>query len=150
MFTLIKREIESILLYLIIPLVFVVVAVSSLIYIVAYNLSEFPPVGIPWIMFSIFWFSMVFLPLISAGIGSAQMYSDRSKRISTYLCTLATSRGRILTARLIAGSCSFLIVLIPLAVTDLILLQVYPRMVPIDSMPLIKLFISPCFFSAKR
>ncbi|MBN1437368.1 MAG: hypothetical protein JW936_09850 [Sedimentisphaerales bacterium] len=60
-----------------------------------------------------FLFFELFLPLVSAGIGAAQMRGDRNKQISTFLCTLATSRGRILIARVMVGALVHLLVLVP-------------------------------------
>lgn len=38
------------------------------------------------------------------GLGAAQMYSDRANRVSSLLATLATTRGRILAARVLVGA----------------------------------------------
>jgi len=140
MLALIKHEIESIILYLLLPLIVTAGLIIALVSSVALGAGRYPPVGIPRIMFSVFWFPMVFLPFIAAGVGAVQMYSDRSKKISTFLCTLATSRWRILAARIIAGVWSFLIVLIGLGLTDLILLRMYPRFVPVDVSHPVRMF----------
>jgi hypothetical protein len=53
--------------------------------------------------------------LIFCGMGAAQMYLDRTRKISALLATLAVSRGQIFTARIIAGILLIFIGLIPLA-----------------------------------
>ena len=50
------------------------------------------------------------------GMGAAQMYLDKTRRISAYISTLPVSRNRILIARIVAGALAILILLVPLAV----------------------------------
>ncbi|MHC4534229.1 MAG: hypothetical protein ACYS6K_09765, partial [Planctomycetota bacterium] len=59
------------------------------------------------------------------GLGAAQMYLDRTRKISSFLSTLAVSRNRILLARIITGILVILTFLVPLAVTFVILFRLY-------------------------
>ena len=139
MLTLIRRELESLSVYLIIELGFAtgwIVLMISLMY----EQMESPPVGIPVIMVKMLWPIIFFLPFLCAGIGVSQMYWDRDKKISTFLCTLATTRNRIMSARIIAGLLAISFVPIYLAVTYVLLLKVYPRLVPIDAGLLARMF----------
>ena len=85
---------------------------------------------------------MGLLVFVSAVAGSVQMYGDRSNKISTFLTTLGTSRERIMGARMIAGACTFLIVLVPLALADAILLNVYPRLISAGRGLLLSFFVT--------
>jgi hypothetical protein len=58
-------------------------------------------------------------------MGAAQMYLDRIKKISALLATLAVTRGRIFTARVIAGFLLVVIGFVPLAVTIVTWLSSY-------------------------
>ncbi|MGB7582334.1 MAG: hypothetical protein WBL85_07820 [Sedimentisphaerales bacterium] len=53
--------------------------------------------------------------LIFCAMGAAQMYRDKTKRISALLATLAVTRRHIFIARVIAGFLLVLIVFIPIA-----------------------------------
>jgi hypothetical protein len=53
--------------------------------------------------------------LIFCGLGAAQMYWDRMKKISALLATLAVTRNQIFTARVIAGFLLVIIGLLPIA-----------------------------------
>jgi len=59
------------------------------------------------------------------GLGVSQMYLDRSRKISTFLSTLAVSRNRILLAKIITGILVILTLLVPLTVTSVVLLRLY-------------------------
>jgi ABC-type transport system involved in multi-copper enzyme maturation permease subunit len=51
----------------------------------------------------------VLLPIAFCAMGAAQMFGDRTKKISALLATLAVNRGQIFTARIIAGTLLVLI-----------------------------------------
>ena len=53
--------------------------------------------------------------LMFCAMGAAQMYRDKTKRVSALLATLAVTRGHIFIARVIAGFLLVLIVFIPIA-----------------------------------
>ena len=142
MLTLIKREFLAVLPFLALPLLFTLFAITTVISKTVYGMQHMPPVGIPSIMYGVFWMPIFILPFISAGMGAQQMYSDRSKKISAFLCTLATSRSRILTARIIVGTSQFLLVLMAMVITDVLLLARFPSLVPFDVTFLIMLFIT--------
>ena len=136
MLTLIKREIQDILLYLILPYLALAILIISLAWHTAshysYNLgsSSSPFYAISNTMAEAIWLPLIILPLISAGFGSYQMCSDRIRKISTFLSTLATTRNRILAARIITGVSFILTILLPLAATYVLLYIIYPRIVP--------------------
>jgi len=142
MLTLIKREFLAVLPFLVLPLLFAFCVVAGVITQTVYRMQHIPPTGVLPIMYKVFWMPIFILPFISAGIGAHQMYSDRSKKISAFLCTLATSRSRILTARIIVGTSQFLLVLMAMAITDVLLLARFPSLVPFDVTFLIMLFIT--------
>ena len=131
MFTLFMREIKAILLYVVFPLLIAVLIAANIVtrMILENNIT----IGIPSMYYKGQWYLLFFLPFISAGIGAAQVYSDRNKGISTFLATMATTRWQILSARIAAGLLWIAIVFAPLVLVDIVLLIVYPQLVPIDS-----------------
>lgn len=141
MLTLIRREIDSLLAYVFIEMILTAILITFILSSVMYQQMANPPVGIPTVMISTLWWLIFLLPFLSGGIGASQMYWDRDKKISTFLCTLATTRNRILAARVIAGMLVMSVVPICLAMTDVLLLKVYPRMVPIDAGLLARMFL---------
>ena len=142
MLTLIKREFLAVLPFLVLPLSFAFLVITVVISKTVYSMQHMPPTGISPTMYEAFWMPIFILPFISAGMGAQQMYSDRSKKISAFLCTLATSRSRILTARIIVGSSQFLLVLMAMVITDVLLLARFPSLVPFDVTFLIMLFVT--------
>ena len=69
-------------------------------------------------------------------MGATQMYLDKTRKISAFLSTLAVSRSRILLARIITGILAILTLLVPPAVTALVLshlsnppIPMYPGMI---------------------
>lgn len=59
------------------------------------------------------------------GLGVSQMYLDRTRKVSAFLSTLAVSRNRILLAKIITGILVILTLLLPVAVTAMVLLRIY-------------------------
>ena len=126
MFALIKREIRDHIVYLILAsslaVIFILVSfsiISKFEYITEarYDLVGIPVgVGVPAV-------TIVIIGI--CGLGAAQMYSDKTRKISAFLSTLAVSRGRILLARIITGILVILTLLVPLAITAVILLRLY-------------------------
>lgn len=140
MFTLIKREIDSIKIY-----VFVIAALTTAIIVpIVFQMISFadkPPIGIPVPLFHLFWLPLAILPFLSARVGSFQMYFDRNRKISSFLSTLPTTRCRLLIARILTGCACILLAIVPLILTDIILLTYYPRLIPIDLGLLVRMFV---------
>jgi len=127
MFTLIKREIRDHIVYLIMAAclagIFILISVPV---ISRYNSSQnrgstepqafIMGVGIP---------AAVIVIIGICGLGAAQMYLDRTRKISAFLSTLAVSRGRILIARVTTGILVILTFLVPLIVTVVILFRLF-------------------------
>lgn len=149
MLTLIEREFDRLLAMFVVLALFTAVIVVVVCFSVVYQQARpnTPPVGIPAVMVEVLWVVMFVLPLFSAVIGSGQMYSDRHRGISTFLSTLATTRHRILAARVIAGTSMIVASITAIAVTEAILLKTYPRIVPIDTTPLTRIVLSILFLS---
>ena len=129
MFTLIKREIEDHIAY------FIGAAILSGIPIVLYLLvfcwhdSHDPPVYPVGL-----WIPVIIAMIIGlTGMGVSQMYTDKSRRISAFLCGLPVTRGQILAARIITGILAILTFLVPLTITAVILLRLFAPPVPTHS-----------------
>lgn len=141
MLALIKREIDDHMVF------FVVAAIAAFVFVFTLVRLEIPvinsklPVGIPITAYSILFWFLPALSVASAALGAAQMYSDKNKKISTFLSTLATTRRQILTAKIITGVLWILFALLPLAIAQTILLHIFPRLVPIDITFLVKAFV---------
>lgn len=143
MLTLIKREIEDHIVFFIIAIILITIYLPIVIYAVLTPMRQAElPIGIPGTFYAIFGSLLPFPSLIAAALGATQMYSDRSKKISTFLATMATTRSRILTAKVIVGMLWILVVFVPIAAADAILLKAFPRIAPIDLTLLVKLFVT--------
>ena len=84
----------------------------------------------------------IILPLISAALGASQMNLDRDKNISSFLATLATTRQQILSAKIITGILWILLVILPVAAADAVLLKVFPMIAVPDAGFLIRVFVT--------
>lgn len=146
MFTLIKREIEDNIIFFIIAVIIVFVSILITIYSGPMQ-SIISPIVNPLISSGIFVFLMPFLPFVCAALGATQTYSDRNKKISTFLSTLSTTRRRILTAKIITGLLWILVVLAPIVAADIILIKYFARVLPGDTDLFIKM-ITTTFLSS--
>ena len=142
MLALIKREVRDNFGFFIIAIILTVVFTLVLIYSILIDEMGKMPIGIPIVMYTIFSFLLAFLPFICTSFGSQQTYTDRSKKISTFLATMATTRRQILTAKIITGLLWICVIIVPLATAEAILLRVFPSIVPADTGFLVKLFIT--------
>jgi ABC-type transport system involved in multi-copper enzyme maturation permease subunit len=141
MWTLIKRELDdllwSFLFILILVAVMIVVTCSWMIY----NFPNRQPMAIPKVMISELWPVIFAFPLVAAAVGSASMFLDRTRRISTFLATQATSRRQIFAAKIGAGLSAILMFLGSLALTDVVLLRFFPPLLPVDYEPMVRMFL---------
>lgn len=126
MFTLIKREIEDHLVYFIGAIILSAVLVALLTSAIYY---DDPGEGTVFVGLSIP--AIVVLIIGFPGMGASQMYTDRSRKISTFLSSLPVTRCQILTARIITGILAILVVLVPLTVTGTILWRLFTPQIPI-------------------
>jgi len=130
MFTLIRREIEDTIVVFLVAVIFAAITVSMLIFNACDPHGSFSnsPVGVPSIMYeSLVLVPFVFLPWLAAGFGAAQMHLDKNKKISAFLATLGTTRGRIFAARVITGFLLVSVIILPVAAADVVLLKVFAR-----------------------
>jgi len=152
MLTLIKREIQDHLVFFILTALFELGLITKLIYEATANHTAWSAIGIPSIMWEAFLiFPIFFLPIFATALGAAQMYSDKNKKISAFLSTLATTRRQILSARIITGLLWLLIILGPAAITNAVLLNIFPRValpalgLLINKFTIIFLCLSACY-----
>jgi ABC-type transport system involved in multi-copper enzyme maturation permease subunit len=109
MLTLIKREIEDNRAFFIGTLNLAVIFSVLFFWLLYYGEKDDGPfIAVP------IWNAILGM-LIFCGMGAAQMYWDRMKKISALLATLAVSRNQIFAARIIAGFLLVIVGLIPLA-----------------------------------
>lgn len=114
MFTLIKREIEDNYVFFIVVIIFALFFSGLLIWHLYYDKTyDVPFIALPVL-------SAVICVLLFCAMGAAQMYSDRTKKVSALLATLAVSRGQIFAARVITGVLLVLIGFISTAETVMI------------------------------
>jgi hypothetical protein len=64
-------------------------------------------------------------------MGVSQMRIDRNTKISFFLTTLPVSRNQILIARIITAILAILVLLIPLAITAIFIMKIYPLPYPL-------------------
>jgi len=129
MFTLIKREIRDHIVYFIgaavLSAIFIIISISVINQVASSQRSGYR--GVDSGMFSV----GVGVPTVAiviigfCGLGTSQMYLDRTRKISAFLSTLAVSRSRILLAKIITGILVILTLLLPLTITAATLLRLY-------------------------
>jgi hypothetical protein len=128
MFTLIKREIEDHIAYFIGAAVISGILIFLSILAISANEASEP------VVFVGLWIPAIIVLIIGlAGMGVSQMYTDRNRRISAFLCGLPVTRGQILAARIITGILAILIFLVPVTITAVVLLRLFAPPVPIHS-----------------
>ncbi len=141
MLALIKREIIDSAVFFLITAIFVFALSSSLAYRVAMGFENNQAFGVPSLMYE-FFFVFIYLALFPTAFGAVQMNLDKNKNTSSFLATLATTRRRILLAKIITGLLWILLVFVPFAVTDAVLLKVFPRAALPDAGFLIRIFVT--------
>jgi hypothetical protein len=132
MIALIKREIEDNLILFLLQVTVATIFVAAITYsVIERQTQALKPKGISNSMFeALALYLPVVVSLISAAVGVTQTYTDR--KISTFLSTLATTRGQILTAKMAAGILGILAALLPVMLANVILLHVY-HVAPVSS-----------------
>jgi hypothetical protein len=126
MLTLIKREIEDHIVYFIGAIIISAVLTALLTSAIYYDEPGDRPV------FTVLSFPVIIVLIIGfSGMGASQMYTDKNRKISTFLSSLPVTRCRILTARIITGVLAILVVLVPLTVAGTILWRLFTPPIPI-------------------
>jgi len=128
MFTLIKREIQDHIAYFLGAAILSAILIALLISAMYHTELDERPVFIGLSLPVI-----VILIIGCPAMGANQMYTDRTRKISALLSTLAVSRNRILLARIITGILAILTVLVPLTITAVLLLRLFTPPIPIYS-----------------
>jgi ABC-type transport system involved in multi-copper enzyme maturation permease subunit len=130
MWALIKREIhDRVVLFVVAVIMGSVASLSTAISAEPKDLSMGKLIMVVWV-----WMWLAFFgALLSAAMGSAQMYQDRTRKSLMFLCTMATTRQQILMAKIIVGILWLCALLGPTAITDAVLYQLYPSVVPLEA-----------------
>jgi hypothetical protein len=76
---------------------------------------------------------IVMLMIGFSGMGISQMYTDRARKISTFLSTLPVSRSQILLARIVTGILAILIVVLPFVITNMVMTYLFAPPIPVFS-----------------
>jgi len=116
MLTLINREFQDHVAYLVLGVLIAAGTVAAMLHSALWEMEEATAV--------LFVVVAVALFIIFCALGSAQMAGDRANRISSLLATLAVTRSGILTARVLVGLLTILLTLGPIIVTGIVLLHV--------------------------
>ncbi len=127
MLALIKREIEDHWLIFVLGAIVAVLLTFVFIWNIVIQQHAITPLGIPALISG--WYSGCLL-LLSAVLGATQMFSDLSQKKSSFLVTLATTRQRILSAKIFAGLLWIVMFLSPMLIVDAALFTVFPRLAP--------------------
>jgi len=141
MWTLIKRELDDLLWSFLFILILVATLIVGTCSWMIYNFPNRQPMAIPNLMIEELWYVIFAFPLVAAAVGSASMFLDRTRRISTFLATQASSRQQIVAAKMGAGLLAILMFLGLLALTDVLLLRFFPPLLPVDYEPMIRMFL---------
>jgi len=125
MLTLIMREIEDNWVFFVITVIFAVAVSASIVWGQYYNEDYNWERDIKTAVWVAFFGTMAF-----CGTGVAQMYGDRTKKISALLATLAVSRLQIFAARVAAGGLLVLAGLLPIVVTMMVVSSALAQKTP--------------------
>lgn len=114
MFTLIKREIYDNIAYFYGSIMFLLMMGGTAIFITYYT-SDIEAESLA--LLSVFLIPLIIVFMFGAmAMGVSQMYMDRSRKVTSFLSTLAVTRGKILIARISAGILAILIFFFPLKI----------------------------------
>ena len=114
MLTLIRREIQDHVAYLVLGGLLAALMVTGLVVQALVRDGATVVICLPLLILALFGFCVM---------GAAQMYSDCAGRISSFLSTLAVTRGQILIARFFVGVLTILLTIVPPAIAGVIVLQ---------------------------
>jgi ABC-type transport system involved in multi-copper enzyme maturation permease subunit len=139
MFTLIGREIRDNITLFIIAMFISMIGIIAIVMNVTYNHDTVGMTNILTMILSVFQGVGFWIFVLCAAFGSLQIYGDREKKMSAFLCTLAATRRTIFTAKILAGVFLILAALLPLVITAVIILvKLAPELM---SNQLVKVFI---------
>lgn len=142
MWTLIKREMRDHWMHVVVPIIFMFFALTSIVSQALWGGHDIPVLGMSDDLLAICWIPLVIFPLLAAKLGMSQMYVDHSRKISAFLLSQPTSRSKLLVAKIIAGLIWILFVSVPFILTDVILLAIMPPLIPGGSVFLIRLMVT--------
>ena len=126
---------------LLLPLLLMAGLITIVVYVEVYEYKDYIPLYFPPLMILSMMFPLLILPFFFAGLAAFLTQSDRNKKVSSFLVTLSTTRNRIFAARIFSGVITICVLLVPLIVTDIILIQAYPRLIPIPVFYLVMMFL---------
>jgi hypothetical protein len=134
MWMLVKRELNDDALILLIGLAGVIVtgAIPLAFGIRDYDAGTIDRIGLPQNFEGFFNLGTVLFSLLVAALGINQMYKDRVKKISAFLVTLATTRQRVLLAKIFTGVVFTFVGFVISALPVMIMLKKHPPLLPVD------------------
>jgi ABC-type transport system involved in multi-copper enzyme maturation permease subunit len=120
MWTLIRREFEDVFASMLLTLIMVILGIIIEISVILSN-KGVEDKGFQYGVFIVvaFIYFMIIFPLMFCIHGADQIARDRTRKVSAFLCTLATTRSRIFAAKLIVGLIHILAMFIPFAVINM-------------------------------
>lgn len=127
MLTLLKREIQDNAVYFLAAALFAVALVLTALSI-THNIGQedVSPAALSLLIpISV----IVILGFVAMGV--SQMRVDRNTKTSFFLTTLPVTRNQILIARIITALLAMLVLLVPLAMTAVFIMKIYPRAYPV-------------------
>jgi hypothetical protein len=124
MLTLLKREIEDYFGHFLTAALIAAIGVATLVVLYYADIAEMVEATAP---LAVCYALMLCIGCCS--VGAIQVYGDRANRVSPFLATLATTRRRILAARIIAGLLAIATALAPVCVAAIVVLyKTFPFM----------------------
>jgi len=141
MWTLIKREIKDNIIMFLMSVIMAGICEAVVVSGFLRTDVKFAPVGIPLTVYMVFPFFIISLSLLAVAMGGGQMYLDKTRKISAFLSTLAVTRRKLLSAKIIVGIIWLVVALLPLIAAELLLFQVRPRLIPVDYSLLVRIYI---------
>jgi len=131
--TLIKKEIYDQLAYFIVAIILSASLVFVMVSFLSFGINEtaMQEESVSMLARVILFPTVLLLILGFPAMGAAQMYLDKSWRISAFLLTLPTTRRHIFTSKIITAILAMLIIFVPLIITARILYKIYALPIPI-------------------
>lgn len=111
-----------------------------------YNTKEVEQLGLPQSLEGMFNTGLLGLSLLATALGVNQLYKDRTKKISAFLVTLATTRQQVFLAKILAGVIFVFFGIVISSIPIIVMLKIRPPLLPVDySLLLMRLIFAFCF-----
>ena len=112
----------------------------------AYDTGKVDRLGLSQSFEGFFNISILVLSLLAIALGINQLHKDRTKKISAFFVTLATTRQQIFLAKILAGVVVIFIGILIASTPVMVVLKIRPPLLPVDyPLLLMRVIFAFCF-----